>query len=331
MGWSANPSTPNGRALGATGRQYGTNAAAARTNLTGTKGWTITGDTPSGVVCVSTPAPTILSFNPISGPIGTTVTITGTNFSTTPANNTVRVNGTTAVVSASTTTSLTTSVPTGATTGKISVTVAGNTATSTNDFTVTSVSNQPPVISSTATSAPINGKVTIELLSLLSDPDDNLDLSTLTLLSNTSEQGAAATINASSELELDYGNTFFSGVDRVSIEVCDLLSACSQQVLSIEVGGNVSVYNAVSPNGDDKNPFFFLQYIDVIPETKTNRVIIFNRWGDEVFSVADYDNKTKVFIGLTNDGSKLPAGTYFYKIELPLAGKSLSGFFGLKY
>lgn len=38
IGWSANPLTPNGRSLGATGRQYGTNADAARTNLTTNKG-----------------------------------------------------------------------------------------------------------------------------------------------------------------------------------------------------------------------------------------------------------------------------------------------------
>lgn len=136
IGWSANPSTPNGRTLGATGRQYGTNADAARTNLTTTKGWTITGDTPSGSACGSLLPPTITSFTPISGPIGTTVIITGTNFDATPANNIVMFNGTAATVTASTSTSITATVPTGATTGLISVTVGGNTATSTTNFTV---------------------------------------------------------------------------------------------------------------------------------------------------------------------------------------------------
>ncbi len=54
IGWGANPLTPNSLSMGASGRQYGTNAVAARTNLTTTKGWTITGDSPSGVAC---PAP----------------------------------------------------------------------------------------------------------------------------------------------------------------------------------------------------------------------------------------------------------------------------------
>jgi gliding motility-associated-like protein len=55
-GWNANPLTPNSRSLGATGRQYGTNAVAAVNNLTlatgsGGKGWTISGHSPIGTIC----------------------------------------------------------------------------------------------------------------------------------------------------------------------------------------------------------------------------------------------------------------------------------------
>lgn len=81
-------------------------------------------------------APTITSFTPTSGAAGTEVIITGTNFSATASDNTVSFNGTTAVVSTATATSLTVVVPNGASTGKITVTVAGNTATSASDFTV---------------------------------------------------------------------------------------------------------------------------------------------------------------------------------------------------
>lgn len=82
--------------------------------------------------------PTISSFNPSSGLVGSTVVITGTNFSTVPANNTVRFNGTPATVTASTSTSITVTVPIGATTGLISVVVGGLTANSGTSFTVTS-------------------------------------------------------------------------------------------------------------------------------------------------------------------------------------------------
>ncbi|MCZ8216194.1 MAG: IPT/TIG domain-containing protein, partial [Cyclobacteriaceae bacterium] len=105
------------------------------------------------------PPPTITSFTPSSGPVGTTVTITGTNFDPTPANNIVAFNGVTAVVTASTTTSITTTVPTGATTGTITVTIAGNTATSTTNFTVTP--SLPTITSFTPTSGPVGTTVTI--------------------------------------------------------------------------------------------------------------------------------------------------------------------------
>jgi len=98
--------------------------------------------------------PILTSFTPGSGPVGTSVTITGANFSTTPANNTVNFNGTTATVTASTATSITTSVPTGSTTGAITVTVAGLTGTSATNFTVP-IDTTPPVVAADNTLATI--------------------------------------------------------------------------------------------------------------------------------------------------------------------------------
>jgi surface protein len=50
-GWYSNPSTPANINLGAIGIQYGTAATIARTYLTGTKGWTITGDILTNGAC----------------------------------------------------------------------------------------------------------------------------------------------------------------------------------------------------------------------------------------------------------------------------------------
>ena len=46
------------------------------------------------------PAPTLTGFSPTSGTVGTIVTLTGTNFSTTIANNLVKFNGTAATITA---------------------------------------------------------------------------------------------------------------------------------------------------------------------------------------------------------------------------------------
>ncbi|MFM7859692.1 MAG: FG-GAP repeat domain-containing protein, partial [Flammeovirgaceae bacterium] len=65
--------------------------------------------------------PAITSFSPASGPVGTTVTITGTNFSTTQANNVVFFGATQATISNATSTQLVVTVPLGATYQPISV------------------------------------------------------------------------------------------------------------------------------------------------------------------------------------------------------------------
>jgi photosystem II stability/assembly factor-like uncharacterized protein len=77
--------------------------------------------------------PTITTFAPTSGPVGTSVTITGTSFSGATA---VMFNGTSAVFGMISDTQLTATVPMLATTGPISVTTPGGTATSSSNFTV---------------------------------------------------------------------------------------------------------------------------------------------------------------------------------------------------
>jgi hypothetical protein len=81
--------------------------------------------------------PTITSFSPTYGPIGTTVTITGTNFSTTPGNNIIYFGAVRATVTAATSTSLTITVPAGATYQPITVTANGLTAYSRAPFIAT--------------------------------------------------------------------------------------------------------------------------------------------------------------------------------------------------
>ena len=105
---------------------------------------------------------------------------------------------------------------------------------------------------------------------------------------------------------------------------------CTSQAVTIELTAGIVVYNALSPNDDGKNDVFFLQDINVLTETKDNKVSILNRWGDVVFEVEDYDNDTRVFRGLNKNGNELPAGTYYYKIEFTSGATSLTGFISLR-
>lgn len=81
---------------------------------------------------IRSPAPTITSLTPGTGYEGTSVTIAGTYFSSTPADNTVSFNGTTATVTESSATSITTTVPDGATSGDVTVTVSAETTETSN-------------------------------------------------------------------------------------------------------------------------------------------------------------------------------------------------------
>jgi hypothetical protein len=96
-----------------------------------TSGGTATSASAFTVVTIS--APTITSFTPASGPAGTSVTISGTNFTGATA---VRFGGTAATFSVTSATAIQTTVPAGATTGPISVTTSAGTATSASAFTV---------------------------------------------------------------------------------------------------------------------------------------------------------------------------------------------------
>ncbi len=82
----------------------------------------------------SAQAPTITSFAPDSGSVGTLVTITGTDLSTPTA---FTIGGVTAITVSQSSTTLVGMVMPGATTGTVEVTTASGTATSTSNFTIT--------------------------------------------------------------------------------------------------------------------------------------------------------------------------------------------------
>jgi hypothetical protein len=106
------------------------------------------------------PPPTVTSFTPTSGPVGSRVVITGTHFYDVSQ---VDFNGMVALgYTIDSTTQITATVPTGATTGPIRVTTLDGTGHSPTDFTVTQqVPASPTVTSFTPASGPAGTSVTI--------------------------------------------------------------------------------------------------------------------------------------------------------------------------
>ncbi|MBL7874039.1 MAG: gliding motility-associated C-terminal domain-containing protein, partial [Cyclobacteriaceae bacterium] len=174
------------------------------------------------------------------------------------------------------------------------------------------------------------GLVTIDLTELVTDADNNLDLNSFEVTAGPLS-GASVTLT-NGILTINYAGNAFVGTDQLTIKVCDLVGACAQQVLEIEVVESlaISVYNAVSPNSDGLNDILIIENIDALPDTQNNTVSIYNRWGSKVFEIDDYNNTTNVFKGLNNNGNELPSGTYFYKIFFKSNGSTQTGYLVLK-
>lgn len=86
------------------------------------------------------------------------------------------------------------------------------------------------------------------------------------------------------------------------------------EVVLEEAPCEVEIPNVITPdNGDGLNDIFFIKNLDTNPNSK---LVIFNRWGNEVYSSGNYQNNW--------DGDGVPDGTYFYVLVLQ-TGKEYKG------
>ncbi|GEM_PF-4903169 len=99
------------------------------------------------------------------------------------------------------------------------------------------------------------------------------------------------------------GNDFYLPAEPVT-RIITIHTVSSLQLL---------INKALSPNGDGINDIFLIEGIKSFDE---NQVKIMNSRGVEVFNKKGYDNETIVFEGKNDRGYKLPAGTYYYLVEV---------------
>ncbi|MGV6830615.1 MAG: T9SS type B sorting domain-containing protein, partial [bacterium] len=125
--------------------------------------------------------------------------------------------------------------------------------------------------------------------------------------------GDAATLEISVIVEdvNDYMNIAELGyLDQIDDNASNDSSNASIDPICLEI------YNEFSPNGNGVNEVF---YIDCINNYPNNKLEIYNRWGNLVYSKDGYDN---TFDGTSNGRSvlnaneKLPVGTYYYILDL---------------
>ncbi|MFJ6053282.1 RHS repeat-associated core domain-containing protein [Streptomyces sp. NPDC092307] len=114
-----------------------------------------------GIDRYASSALSVLSAVPVRAPAGSTLTLAGTGFSTSPASNVVKFGGKTAEVVSASVTRLTVKVPVGASPGKIAVTSGGKTVESTESFTLAapapSVSAMDPASGIAGTEVTLSG------------------------------------------------------------------------------------------------------------------------------------------------------------------------------
>ena len=78
---------------------------------------------------------------------------------------------------------------------------------------------------------------------------------------------------------------------------------------------DLEIFNSMTVNGDGLNDVFVIRGIENYPD---NTLIIYNRWGVEVYNVEGYGQDDKYFRGISegrvtiSQSAELPKGTYFY-------------------
>ncbi|HMQ47442.1 MAG TPA: gliding motility-associated C-terminal domain-containing protein [Saprospiraceae bacterium] len=118
----------------------------------------------------------------------------------------------------------------------------------------------------------------------------------------------------------------FVGSDELIYRICsENCETCSEGRVFLIVGEDAQceVPSVITPNGDNINDLFIVPCLLDQSQYPDNQVIIFNRWGDEVFrSKQPYGNSWDG----TFNGEDLPADTYFYIINFGDGTPSLNGF-----
>ncbi len=245
---------------GATSVSFGGTAATSFSVVSATSITAVVASGTTGSVSVTTqgvtatltgftfvfPVPTITSFSPASGAIGSNVTITGTGFNATVAQNIVFFGATQAVVTAASATSLTVTVPLGATYQCLSVTnlAAGLTAYSAKPFLVTLAGNIAFVAK--ADYATGTGPYSVSIGDLDGDGKPDLALAnngsnTVSVLRNTSTSG---TVSFAAKVD------FSTGIWPYSVSIGDVDGDGKPDLAVANYGSNtVSVLRNTSSSG----------------------------------------------------------------------------------
>gem|GEM_PF-4272859 len=157
--------------------------------------------------------------------------------------------------------------------------------------------------------------------------NDGLDISEIELY--IIDQPSHGIITLNSDGTLSYASDGYFGDLDFIYAVCDPICTeiCEEVEVSLSIVASICEFipTGFSPNNDGMNDFLEIPCIDQFPGSSLK---IFNRWGDLVYGTENYKND---WDGIYN-GGLLPAGTYFYLLEVnDNIRKKLHGYIYIQY
>lgn len=166
-----------------------------------------------------------------------------------------------------------------------------------------------PIAEDDTASTLINTMVTIQVLQ---NDTINGKLNKITLMTEP-RYGTAVLKDVNGQWHVEYSpkENFCSSkyIDEFMYEICND-NGCDMAMIRVKtICDGLVIYNGFTPNGDGKNDFFTIDGLENFPNT---RIIIYNRWGNEIYEDGNYQNN---WGGTWND-MLVPDGTYFYQVIL---------------
>jgi gliding motility-associated-like protein len=109
-------------------------------------------------------------------------------------------------------------------------------------------------------------------------------------------------------------NVGFVGTDMMVYRICSVEcpEECSETTVVLKVGNEDDCFvpTLFTPNNDGVNDFLIIPCLET-DRYPTNKITVFNQWGNIVFSASPYENNWDG----THSGSPLPVSTYFYIMD----------------
>ena len=122
-----------------------------------------------------------------------------------------------------------------------------------------------------------------------------------------------------------------SGHDQFVYEVCNIVNMCASAAVTVDISeSGILIPNGFSPNGDGVNERFTIGRLEKFSQS---HLYVFTRTGLPVYQSIDYQNDWdgKSIREFVSNLETVPAGVYYYILQLGGTNRIVKGFIYIKY